>query len=258
MRITLIGGPTALLEIDGMRLLTDPTFDPAGSQISYGPITLRKTAGPVLKPQQLEPIDAILLSHDQHADNLDNGGREFLPQVQSVFTTQSGATRLGGNTLGLKPWQSVEFSTPRSNSTLHITATPARHGPPGIESMAGEVVGFVLQPSGNPEHAIYVTGDTVWYEGVVEISQRFCITAVVLFAGAARVEARGPFHLTMNAEDAVATAHTFPKARIFPVHHQGWEHFSENQQILIDAFAQQNLSHRLHPLELGVPTPLFD
>jgi L-ascorbate metabolism protein UlaG (beta-lactamase superfamily) len=27
VRITLIGGPTALIEIDGFRLLTDPTFD---------------------------------------------------------------------------------------------------------------------------------------------------------------------------------------------------------------------------------------
>jgi L-ascorbate metabolism protein UlaG (beta-lactamase superfamily) len=257
VRITLIGGPTALLEIDGMRLLTDPTFDPAGSQISYGLITLRKTAGPVLTPQQLEPIDAVLLSHDQHADNLDNGGREFLSHAQSVFTTPSGAERLGGNAHSLKPWQSVEFSSPRNHSTIRITATPARHGPPGIESMSGEVIGFVIQPSGNPTRAIYVTGDTVWYEGVVEVAQRFCIGAVVLFAGAARVQARGPFHLTMNAEDAIATAHSFPNACIFPVHHHGWEHFSENQQTLIDAFAKQGLAHRLQPLELGVPTPLF-
>ncbi len=258
MRITLIGGPTSLLEIDGMRLLTDPTFDPAGSQISYGPITLRKTAGPVLTSQEVEPVDAVLLSHDQHADNLDNGGREFLPHVQSVFTTQSGAHRLGGNAHGLKPWQSVDFSSPRGNSTIRITATPARHGPPGIESMSGEVVGFVLQPSANPDRSIYITGDTVFYDGVVEVAQRYCIGAIVLFAGAARVPARGPFHLTMNAEDAIATAHSFPKARIFPVHHHGWEHFSENQQTLIDAFAQQGLSHRLRPLEFGVATPLFE
>lgn len=32
MRITLIGGPTALLEIEEYRLLTDPTFDPPGSE----------------------------------------------------------------------------------------------------------------------------------------------------------------------------------------------------------------------------------
>ena len=33
IRITHIGGPTALIEIGQLRLLTDPTFDPAGSRL---------------------------------------------------------------------------------------------------------------------------------------------------------------------------------------------------------------------------------
>ena len=32
LQLTYIGGPTALLELGGLRLLTDPTFDPAGSE----------------------------------------------------------------------------------------------------------------------------------------------------------------------------------------------------------------------------------
>ncbi|MGY4354057.1 L-ascorbate metabolism protein UlaG (beta-lactamase superfamily) [Bradyrhizobium sp. i1.7.7] len=46
--ITLIGGPTALIEIDGFRLLTDPTFDAPGAyQLPH--VTLEKTIGPALK-----------------------------------------------------------------------------------------------------------------------------------------------------------------------------------------------------------------
>jgi L-ascorbate metabolism protein UlaG (beta-lactamase superfamily) len=56
----------------------------------------------------------------------------------------------------------------------------------------------------------------------------------------------------MNREDALAAAEAFPQALIFPVHHTGWEHFSESQQTLIDAFAEAGLSHRLRPLEPGV------
>ena len=37
-----------MLEIGGFRLLTDPTFDPAGSEFTSGPVTLRKTVGPAL------------------------------------------------------------------------------------------------------------------------------------------------------------------------------------------------------------------
>jgi len=43
--LTLIGGPTLLIEIGGFRLLTDPTFDAPGDYQS-GPVTLRKTQGP--------------------------------------------------------------------------------------------------------------------------------------------------------------------------------------------------------------------
>ena len=36
VRITHIGGPTVLIEVGGWRLLTDPTFDPAGADYSFG------------------------------------------------------------------------------------------------------------------------------------------------------------------------------------------------------------------------------
>jgi L-ascorbate metabolism protein UlaG (beta-lactamase superfamily) len=32
LRVTYIGGPTALLQLGGLRLLTDPTFDPGGTE----------------------------------------------------------------------------------------------------------------------------------------------------------------------------------------------------------------------------------
>lgn len=255
MRLTLIGGPTALLEMNGLRLLTDPTFDPAGGEYGRWPVVLRKTVGPACNPEDLEPIDAVLLSHDQHADNLDSRGREFLSHARTVFTSLTGAKRLGGNAIGLASWQSVQFAA-ADGSAIEITATPARHGPPGIEPGTGDVTGFVASSAGKPKEAVYITGDTVWYEGVAEVARRFPVRSVVLFAGAACVRLRGPFHLTMNAQDAVATAQAFPRARIYPVHHQGWEHFTENQQDLAEAFARAGLSERLRPLELGVPVDL--
>lgn len=255
MRITLIGGPTALLEVEGLRLLTDPTFDPPGSEFSTGPITLRKTIGPAVASKEVEPIDAVLLSHDQHFDNLDHAGRAFLPRAGRVLTTPSAAARLGDNALGLRTWESVDI--PSEQGGLRITATPARHGPPGIEPVSGEVAGFVIQRLNNSNPVVYVTGDTVWYEGVEEVARRFSVAAIVLFAGAARVKARGPDALTMTHEDALATAAAFPGALIFPVHHNGWEHFSESQQTLKDAFAQAGMIHRLRPLEPGVPVEML-
>ena len=142
LRITLIGGPTALIEIDGFRLLTDPTFDPPGDY-PLPHVTLTKLASPALAPEQLGPIDAVLLSHDQHADNLDHSGRELLGKVDRVLTTKAGASRLGGHVEGLAPWDTVELS--KSGRSLHVTATPARHGPAGIEPFSGDVIGFVVE-----------------------------------------------------------------------------------------------------------------
>lgn len=78
--LTLIDGPTLLIEIGGLRLLTDPTFDPPQSYDSAG-ATIIKQAGPPVTPEELGRIDAVLLSHDQHFDNLDHSGRAFLPTV---------------------------------------------------------------------------------------------------------------------------------------------------------------------------------
>jgi L-ascorbate metabolism protein UlaG (beta-lactamase superfamily) len=136
---------------------------------------------------------------------------------------------------------------------LTVTATPARHGPPGIEPVSGEVAGFVVQSELPRDPSIYITGDTVWFEGVAEVARRFSVHAILLFAGAARIAARGPEHLTMNQDDAIATARAFPLARIFPVHHQGWEHFSESQQTLLDAFTAAGMAEWIEPLFAGVP-----
>ena len=98
MKLTHIGGPTVLIEAGGWRLLTDPTFDPPGRSYRFGWGTgSRKLAGPAIPAAELGPIDAVLLSHDHHDDNLDPTGRALLPSLGTVVTTEAGAGRLGGD-----------------------------------------------------------------------------------------------------------------------------------------------------------------
>lgn len=250
--LTVIGGPTVLIEIAGIRLLTDPTFSAPGAYRS-GPITLEKLAGPALAADDLKPIDAVLLSHDQHADNLDPAGRTFLSTVPVTFTTRAGAGRLGGTARGLAPWETVEVTGRTGARRLYVTATPARHGPIGIEPIAGDVIGFLIGVDA-PGNAIYVTGDTVWYEGVAEVARRFRPHLVILFAGSAKT--RGSFHLTMDSNDAIETAHAFPEAQIVAVHTEGWTHFTEGAEDLARAFSALGLGGRLRRLEPGAATAL--
>jgi L-ascorbate metabolism protein UlaG (beta-lactamase superfamily) len=180
--LTLIGGPTALIEIGGLRLLTDPTFDPPRGY-QKGPVHYDKTSGPALSMEEIGVVDAVLLSHDQHFDNLDDAGRAMIPTVGTTYTTKAGATRLGGNAVGLTPFETRTLQG-RGEERLFVTATPARHGPIGIEPISGDVIGFLLGVNA-PGDAIYITGDTVWYDGTAEIARRFSPKLVMLFTGAA-------------------------------------------------------------------------
>src|ERR1700743_1882230 len=125
VNVIYLGGPTVILEIGGLRLMTDPTLDPPGEEFTInGKPAYHKTEGPA--KTDIGKIDAVLLSHDQHGDNLDNAGREFLPAVGTVLTTPAGAKRLGGNAKGLAPWESASFKSPAGDEIV-VTGTPARH-----------------------------------------------------------------------------------------------------------------------------------
>jgi L-ascorbate metabolism protein UlaG (beta-lactamase superfamily) len=245
-KLTLVGGPTILIEIAGARLLTDPTFDPPSQYASKG-IVLEKKTGPALTTEAVSPIDAVLLSHDQHFDNLDHAGRAFLPNARRTFSTQAAAGRFGPLVTGMSPWETVTLET-KTGGRLHLTATPARHGPAGIEPIAGDVTGFLVGVD-RPGDAIYVTGDTVWYSGVAEVAKRFPPRLVIVFAGAAKP--RGPFHVTMDNNDAIETAHAFPQARILAIHNSGWAHFTETQADAVQGFTTLGVRERLQTMDPG-------
>jgi L-ascorbate metabolism protein UlaG (beta-lactamase superfamily) len=248
--ITLIGGPTALIEIDGFRLLTDPTFDAPGAyQLPH--VKLEKLTGPALAAKDIGEVDAVLLSHDQHSDNLDHSGKEFLAHAKRVLTTQAGAKRLGRNAEGFAPWEVTEL-TGKNGHSLTVTATPARHGPAGIEPLSGDVIGFVALSSRPGSRPLYISGDTVWFDGVAEVAKRFKAGVVLPFAGAAQT--RGPFHLTMDTNDTIETARVFPDAMIVPVHTDGWAHFRQSAGDLRASFDTLGFGARLKILEPGVPT----
>lgn len=239
---TYLDGPTALLELEGLRLLTDPTFDPPGTDYPFPGYTLHKTNKNPLSPAALPEIDAVLLSHDHHRDNLDDAGREFTKRAHGVLTTTAGAARLGPPARGLNPGDTVTLAGSDGRS-LRITATPARHGPPGGDR--GPVIGFILEPTGAGSGCVYVSGDTVWYEDVAQLAQRYPVKLAVLFLGAAKVAPAGPSHLTFTAAEAVEAARVFRDAAIIPVHFEGWAHFTESRAEILAAFAAAGLTDRL-------------
>ncbi|WP_157518086.1 MBL fold metallo-hydrolase [Herbidospora mongoliensis] len=245
--VRLVGGPTALLEIGGLRLLTDPAFDGPGP-IASGTRTLIKTAGPAVSLEELGDLDIILLSHDQHADNLDISGRALLDEVPEVLTTPEAAERLGEDITGLRSWQHQTFERPDGGS-LRITWVPAQHGPPGTEDLTGTVTGFVLTAFDLP--AIYVSGDNASLDVTHEITERLGpMDAGIFFAGAARTPMLDGF-LTLTAEEVVEATLITGAEVVIPVHMEGWQHFTEGPADLYDAFQKYELDDRLVLLSPG-------
>ncbi|HEY1360587.1 MAG TPA: MBL fold metallo-hydrolase [Thermoleophilaceae bacterium] len=233
--LTYVGGPTAVLEWAGLRLLTDPTFDPAGSVYELPGYTLRKTQDPAIAPAEVGPVDAVLLSHEHHLDNLDRAGRKLSLGARQILTTKAAAEILGERAVGLEPWDSVELS-----GGLRATATPARHGPAGGDR--GPAIGFALS---RDAEVVYFSGDTVWYEGVQEVADRFRVNAALLCTGAAKVSVAGDDPLTLTASEAVEVARAMPDAIVVPLHYEGWAHFTESRADLERAFDAAALAGRL-------------
>ena len=230
VRVTHIGGPTILLEIGDWRLLTDPTFDPPGGRYSFGwGSSSRKLTGPALAAEELLPLDAVLLSHDQHEDNLDEAGRELLPQAETIITTASGARRLGGTAHGLEPWGTTRLESP-GKPAIEITATPCRHGPPFSHPIVGDVIGFALRWEGQEHGVLWISGDTVLYDGVRDVAGRLDIDTALIHLGAVSFWVTGPLRYTMTAAEAIELCGLIRPRTIVPIHYEGWSHFRQGRE----------------------------
>lgn len=250
LRITHIGGPTALIEVGALRILTDPTFEPAGYSYNSGGQEIRKTADPAVGAAAMGPVDAVLLSHDHHGDNLDPAGRAYLAQARQTLTTPEGAQRLGGNARGVAVGETLNL-TDADGLVVRVTATPARHGPEQVASAAGPVTGWLLEWDGQRHGALYISGDTVLFPGVEEVARRQRIGIALLHCGAARAQRFGPYDITLTGAEAAQVARLLGDATIIPLHYEGWSHFTEGRAEIEQAFAAANLLPHLRFLPPG-------
>ncbi|HEY4277691.1 MAG TPA: MBL fold metallo-hydrolase [Conexibacter sp.] len=248
----LIDGPTVLLDHGGLRLLVDPTFDPPRTY-EGGATVLRKLNEPAVAADQLPPIDAVLVSHDQHPDNLDVAGHELVARSPLALTTKAGAERLGGRARGIEPWSSVTLQRPDAPA-LTVTAVPAQHGPDGSEPLVGQVIGFHLAAPDLP--TVYISGDNASLNVVEHVVDRLgTVDIAILNAGAVRVPGIDG-ELTLTSANAVEAARLLGARWVAPVHYDGWGHFTEGRDELVAAFTAAGATDGLVLPEPGVTVEL--
>jgi L-ascorbate metabolism protein UlaG (beta-lactamase superfamily) len=253
VRLTYLGGPTYLIEIGNFRIVSDPGFDPQGTERNEGPgHLLTKIMAPPIAADDIGELDLVLLSHAQHIDNLDNEGKRVLGTAKLALTTPaSAAMGLPGNPKGLETWESIEVTNAHGEK-LKVTAMPAVHtSNPDLRPIVGEVTGFMVEWEGQKDGALYLSGDSVWIEEMNDIAKRYKVGTAILHMGAANIPAVGDNILTMRSEDGARLSKLLNLKNAYPAHFEGWRHFSEGSWKMLRDFNAAGVADTLRLLKPG-------
>jgi L-ascorbate metabolism protein UlaG (beta-lactamase superfamily) len=220
-----IGNATVLLRYGALTLLTDPNFLHRGqfAHLGYGLLSRRLTE-PAVDVRDLPRLDAIVLSH-LHGDHWDRQARRHLDRTVPVLTTPHAARRLRTlhrfpRTAGLRTWKGLALR--RGGDEVRVTALPGRHaGHPVLRRLLPPVMGSMLEfgPVGGPTRLrLYLSGDTLVYDGLDEIARRFpTADLAVLHLGGTRLP--GGFVVTMDGAQGAELARRLDPRLILPVHY---------------------------------------
>ncbi|RMJ15233.1 hypothetical protein CDV36_005108 [Fusarium kuroshium] len=253
VNITHIGTATAILQINGVNLLTDPFFSPAGTQWDRGVVILENSETPAMALHDLPAIDAVLLSHEDHPDNLDELGRQLL-DGRRVITTMDGAKNLSPrpDVRGISPWETLPLNV--GGEQFSVTGVPCQHVP------GNECTGFIItspdfgETDGLP-NAVYFSGDTVYFEELAEMRNKFHISIAILNVGAAMVPMPPDGTMKQITMCGKQASHLFQEIGadvLIPMHYESWGHFTENGEKLSEVFEKEGISEHVAWLQPGV------
>ena len=213
LRVTWFGHSSTLLEIDGVRVLTDPIWSDRASPVEWvGP---RRWYPPTIPQAQLPPVDAVLISHD-HYDHLDWATIVAMRSWKNVFVVPLG---IGAHLQrwGIPPERIVELDWWQSTrvGALALTLVPARHASGRLNPRSDLTLwgGFALV---GERHRVYYSGDTGLFEAMSEIGQRFGPFDLALVEAGQYDAAWPDWHL--GPEQAVLSAQRVRAKALIPVH----------------------------------------
>jgi len=227
--VQFIGTATVLIRYQGFTILTDPNFLHKGDHVHLGyGITSERQTNPAIELDQLPPIDLVVLSH-LHEDHFDKLVQEKLDRNTPIVTTKESSEalkKLGfARTYGMSKWDRLEVE--KGGARLRITAAPGRHGKLGMQALLPTVMGSVLDfgpDTAAPSYRMYISGDTLVYDDLKNIPQRFPgIDLALLHLGGTRI--LGVFKVTMDGKDGVELMQIVQPKRTIPIHYNDYDVF---------------------------------
>ncbi|KAE8423345.1 Metallo-hydrolase/oxidoreductase [Aspergillus pseudocaelatus] len=226
-------------------MITDPFFSPAGTNF---PITsefpLDVDDDPAPRLDQFPVIDAVLLSHEDHVDNLDGLGRRLL-DGRRVFTTVDGAKDLSPRPAvhGFKPWEKMDVVI--GGKKFEIIGTPTKH------IIGNECTGFIITGEGfghgrdGLPNALYFSGDTVYVEELKQMADRYHICAAIFNLGNAHAhtdlgDLTSPrYQITMDGKRVARLFREIKADYLVLIHYESWHHFTHLVRNCVKSFKKR-------------------
>jgi L-ascorbate metabolism protein UlaG (beta-lactamase superfamily) len=118
------------------------------------------------------------------------------------------------------------------------------------------VTGFALAWEGQDQGVLWISGDTVLYDGLREVADRLQVDTALLHLGGVRFAVSGPLHYTMTAKQAIELCGLIKARTVIPIHYEGWKHFREGRdQIEAElAKAPEQIRQSIQWLPIGTAT----
>lgn len=256
VKVQFVGNATLLLRYGPLTLLTDPNFLHRGqhAHLGYGLVT-KRLKEPALTVGQLPDLDAIVLSH-LHGDHWDRVARRKMDRALPVLTTPQAARVLrtfqGFNrATGLRDWE--HRSLVKDGHQVRLTAMPGRHALGPLRGLLPRVMGSMLEfgPEGGPVRLrVYVSGDTLLFDGVDEIARRYPDTDMaILHLGGTRLP--GGLVVTMDGRQGAEFARRLGPRFALPVHYDDYSVMKSPLSAFLDEMARRGLEERVVHCDRG-------
>ena len=240
------GPASVLLEIDGVRILTDPVFSKRTSPFQFmGPARLQ---APPLALAEWKNIDAVVISHD-HFDHLDMATIQHLAKGGTHFYVGLG---IGAH---LQRWEvpaaqihEMDWWEQANIKGVVVHCTPARHYS-GRKSMDNSTLWASWLLKG-PNHSAYFSGDTGYAPHLKAIRERLGAPELSLIKVGAYGDTWLDIH--MHPEAAVQAHKDLGATVMLPVH---WATFNQAYHDWVEPAVRAVAAAKTQGVQLVLPRP---